>query len=247
MALLAKLSTVAPPALNKDKIKEETKKLICDIQDYQKKLFAEQKKGLLIILQGLDASGKDGLITKVLSGMNPLGTEVCAFKAPTEEERSYDFLWRVHNVVPPKGVIHVFNRSHYEDVLVPRVENWIDLKTVKKRYQHINNFESLLTDNDTVIVKFYLHISKKEQKTRLLERKTNPEKFWKHNDGDWETSKKWNKYMEAYEDIFKQCNTVPWNIIPADQNWYKEYLVAKKVKEAMAKINPKFPGLNSKS
>ena len=210
-------------------------------------LYAQSKYSLLIILQGLDASGKDGAISKVFKGINPLGCNVKAYKAPTEEERSYDFLWRVHKHVPPKGMVGIFNRSHYEDVLVPRVEKWINAKAVQKRFNYINSFEQLLIDHDTIVLKFYLHISPQVQLERLIERKVNPEKFWKHNDGDWETSKKWDEYMVAYEDIFENCKEPAWHIVPADKNWYKEYLIAKSIEKALSKLNLKYPKLETEN
>jgi PPK2 family polyphosphate:nucleotide phosphotransferase len=241
MTKLTNISTKAPQKLNKEKAKKETVVFTEKIKELQKILYAQSKYSILIVLQGLDASGKDGLVSEVFSGTNPLGCDVKAFKKPTEEESSHDFLWRVHRYTPAKGMIQIFNRSHYEDVLVPRVEKWLDMKVIKKRFEHINHFENLLKDNNTIVLKFYLHISPEKQKERLEERKTNPKKFWKHNDGDWETSKKWNTYMEAYEDIFKHCSPIPWNIVPSDQNWYKEYLVAKKIKEVLEGLDLKYP------
>lgn len=237
------ISTRAPEALDKETIKEKTAALLLQLKELQKVLFAQSKYSVLIVLQGLDASGKDGLVNKVFSGTNPLGVDVKAFKAPTPEELNYDFLWRIHKHVPSRGQIMIFNRSHYEDVLVPEVEKWIDHKTVKSRYDHINNFEKLLIENNTLVIKFYLHISQGEQHTRLLERKTNPEKFWKHSDGDWETTKKWDKYMDAYENVFAHCNEPHWTIVPADQNWYKEYIVAQTLVNKMKKLDLKYPKL----
>src|SRR5574337_1186648 len=224
---LDKIHTRAPKRLDKEKTKIETERLLECIAERQKILYAQKKFSLLIILQGLDASGKDGVIGHVFKGMNPLGVSVAAFKKPTEEEAAHDFLWRSHMRTPERGRVAIFNRSYYEELLVPRVENHVDEKTLNRRFGDINHFEKLLTHNDTVVLKFYLHVSREEQLKRLKERKTNPEKFWKHNDGDWETRKKWSKYIDAYEDIFKFCNDPEWHIIPADQNWYKEYLVSK--------------------
>lgn len=241
MAGKLSISTRAPKSLNKDKIKKETEKLILKIAEKQKILYAQGKYSLLIVLQGLDASGKDGLVGTVFHGVNPLGCTVKPFKAPTKEELSHDFLWRIHKEVPAKGMIQIFNRSHYEDVLVPRVEKWIDNKEVKKRFTHINQFEQLLMDNNTIVLKFYLHISKEEQHERLMERKTDPKKFWKHNDGDWDTASKFSAFMQAYEDIFKNCNAQPWTIVPSDQNWYKEYIVAKKIADTLSGLKLEYP------
>lgn len=241
MAKLTSISTRAPKSLDKEKIKAETDLLVAKIGEFQKIFYASSQNGLLVLLQGLDASGKDGLVSKVFKGVNPLGCTVQAFKGPTEEELKHDFLWRVHKAIPAKGMIQIFNRSHYEDVLVTRVEKWIDDKTAKKRFEHINNFEKLITDNGTILLKFYLHISREEQVERLTERRTNPEKFWKHNDDDWKTNQRWNAYRSAYEDVFKHCNEPEWTIVPADQNWYKEYLVAKKICETLQKLKLKYP------
>jgi len=245
MKKISQISTRAPKSLDKEKIKLETDKLVVKIGELQKVFYASGKKGLLIVFQGLDASGKDGLVGKVFKGVNPLGCTVHAFKGPTQEELAHDFLWRVHKAVPAKGMIQIFNRSHYEDVLITRVEKWIDDKIAKKRFEHINNFEKLITDNDTILLKFYLHISREVQIERLMERKTNPEKFWKHNDGDWKTNQKWDFYQSAYNDVFKNCNNPEWTIVPADQNWYKEYIVAKKIYETLKGLKLTYPKMGA--
>jgi PPK2 family polyphosphate:nucleotide phosphotransferase len=238
---LSSISTRAPKSLVKDDIKAKTQVLVQKIAEHQKILYAQSKYSMLIILQGIDASGKDGLIANVFSGLNPLGIDVAAFKAPTEDERKHDFLWRIHQQTPARGMIHIFNRSHYEDILVPVVHQQIDKNTLHQRVRDINNFESMLENNGTVILKFYLHISREEQKERLLERQTNPKKFWKHNDGDWETRKKWKDYMDTYEYIFEKCNKPEWQVVPADQNWFKEYTVASKVCAAIEKLKLEYP------
>jgi PPK2 family polyphosphate:nucleotide phosphotransferase len=235
------ISTHAPKSLDKEKTKVKTELLKKEMADLQKILFAEGKHSLLIILQGIDASGKDGLVANVFTGLNPFGCNVFAFKTPTPQERAHDFLWRIHQATPARGMIHIFNRSHYEDLLVPVVNKELDEEKIKKRIEDVNNFEKLLKDNNTHILKFYLHISKAEQKERLTERQTNPKKYWKHNDGDWDTSKKWVAYMNAYEHIFKHCNSPKWHIVPADQNWYKEYIVAKKVLEKLKELKLEYP------
>jgi PPK2 family polyphosphate:nucleotide phosphotransferase len=238
---ITKISTRAPKELDKDDTKEKTEKLLAQIGEHQRMLYAQAKFSLLIVFQGVDASGKDGVIAKVFSGLNPLGCKVYAFKAPTPLELSYDFLWRVHQQVPAKGMVQVFNRSHYEDVLVPKVEGFLSESVIKERYEFINTFERFLTQNGTSILKFYLHISPEQQKKRLLERVTNPKKFWKHNDGDWETVKKWDIFMDAYQEVFKNCSENEWHIIPSDQNWYKEYLVAEKIVETFSKMKLEYP------
>jgi PPK2 family polyphosphate:nucleotide phosphotransferase len=214
------------------------------LDDLQNLLFAESKHTVLIILQGMDASGKDGAIRKVFATLNPQGVRVQSFKAPTDVELSHDFLWRIHGATPPKGTIQIFNRSHYEDVLITRVHKWIDDKTAKKRMKAINDFEQLLQEhNSTTILKFYLHISREEQEQRLQERIHDATKQWKYNEKDFEEAKLWDDYMAAYEDCFEHCDDVPWTIVPADQNWYKEYIIAQALLKALEKLDMQFPGL----
>lgn len=244
---LSKVATTAPEKLDKEQTKEATTRIIQDIVKLQDILIASKQKSVLLILQGMDASGKDGAIKNVFKNLNPLGVRVQTFKKPTEEEFAHDFLWRIHKVVPQKGEIVIFNRSHYEDVLIQRVHNWIDEKTVKKRFDAINHFEQLLVDNGTTIIKCYMHISLEAQLERLQERKTNIEKMWKHNDQDWEERKLWKEYMQCYEDVFVNCSkAAPWNIIAVDQNWYKEYQIAVLLKEALIALSLSYPKLASK-
>jgi PPK2 family polyphosphate:nucleotide phosphotransferase len=241
---LLAIDTRAPKKMSKENIKKETQKLKFKIEELQNLMYAEGKHALLIILQGMDASGKDGTIKNVFDAVNPMGCRVVSFKKPTELEMKHDFLWRVHQQVPEKGIVHIFNRSHYEDVLIQRVHNWIDEKTVKQRFNHINDFEQLLVESNTVVVKFYLHISQDVQLKRLEERMTDITKMWKHNDNDLKERELWPAYMKAYEDVFLNCETAaPWTIVPADQNWYKEYIIAKRVVEELEKLDMKFPGL----
>lgn len=241
---LNKISTRAPKPAVKEKIRAKTAAIIDELDDLQNLLYAESKHSVLIILQGMDASGKDGLIRDVFGKMNPQGVRVSSFKVPTELERSHDFLWRIHQQVPARGMIQLFNRSHYEDILVTRVHKWIDETQARQRMQAINDFEKLLTEhNDTHILKFYLHISQEEQLSRLDERMRDPRKQWKYNDNDFKESKLWNEYRKKYEDCFKYCNQVPWHIIPADQNWYKEYLVANELLQLLKSLKMKYPGL----
>lgn len=243
---LSKFQTSPPSGSNEDQIRKTTASNITEIGELQQKLFAESKAALLVIFQGMDTSGKDGAIKKVFADVNPMGCRVISFKKPTELEYSHDFLWRVHAQMPPYGMIHVFNRSHYEDILVPSAEGFLSDKVISKRYSQINDFEKMLEANNTHIVKFLLHISKEEQEERLRERMTNPKKFWKHKDSDWETRKKWSRYLEVYESIIDKCNDIPWTIVPSDKNWYKEYVVSEKVLDALRKINPKYPELITK-
>lgn len=197
-----------------------------ELDELQNRLFAESKHSVLVVMQGMDGSGKDGVIRNVLGNMNPQGVTVKSYKAPTAEELSHDFLWRIHQHVPAKGMIQVFNRSHYEDILVTRVHKWCDDGTAVKRMQAINDFEQLIqTHNRTRILKFYLHISPDEQHDRLTERMKDPAKMWKYNEKDFEEAKLWGIYMKMYEDCFNNCNNPPWIIVPADQNWYKNMLL----------------------
>lgn len=209
----------------------------------QRRLYAEGKRGLLVILQGMDASGKDGTIREAFASLNPQGTRVVSFKAPTSTELAQDYLWRVHAACPPRGEVHIFNRSHYEDVLVVRVEEIVPQETWERRYDHINAFEKLLHDEGTVIVKCFLNLSKDEQRERLLERIHDPERHFKFNPGDFESRQKWNQYMGAYRDALERCTTdhAPWHVIPADRNWLRNLAVATITLEAMERIDPKLP------
>lgn len=238
-----KAPTKPEKSVDQEKIRESTASLVNKIGELQHRLYAESKKSLLVILQGMDASGKDGAIKNVFAEVNPMGSKVISFKKPTSYEFSFDFLWRIHANVPPAGMIHIFNRSHYEDIIVPAVEGYISEKIIDKRYNQINDFEKMLEENGTTVLKFFLNVSHKEQQERLKERMTNPEKFWKHKDADWETTKKWDQYMKVYERIFEKCAVTPWHIIPSDKNWYKEFVMAEKVLEALVKIDPQYPDL----
>ena len=242
MNRLSELSTRAPSDMDKKETKQRTAELLDELKELQNLLYAENKHSVLIILQGMDASGKDGAIREVFSGCNPQGVSVVSFKAPTELELSHDFLWRIHRNAPSRGMISVFNRSHYEDVLVTRVHKWCDDETARKRFDAINRFEDLLVlHNSTLIFKFYLHISKDEQKERLDERLEDERKKWKYNKKDKEEAKLWDRYMLMYEDVFEYCDNVPWTLVPADQNWYKEYLIAKTLVDGLKALHMKYP------
>lgn len=238
------ISTKAPKELDKKAVKEETEQLAGELDGLQNVLYAEGKQAVLVVLQGMDASGKDGAIKKVFGRLNPQGIKVESFKAPTAEEMAHDFLWRIHRHAPAKGMIHLFNRSHYEDVLITRVHGWCDAATAKARFAAINAFEQLLTvHNNTHIIKCYLHISQEEQTQRLAERVSDPTKHWKYNAKDLEEAKHWDAYRQMYEEVFEQCNAVPWTIVPADQNWYKEYLITKKVTELLRSLKMQYPNM----
>lgn len=241
---LKEISTRAPKELDKTQTKEKTKKILDELNELQNLLYAERKHSVLIVIQGMDGSGKDGVIRNVFGELNPQGVTVKSFKVPTEEEYAHDFLWRIHAAVPGKGMIQIFNRSHYEDILVTRVHKWCDDKTAGMRMKAINDFEELLQQhNDTHILKFYLHISVEEQQERLKERLRDPSKMWKYNEKDFDEAKLWDIYMNMYEECFENCNNVPWTIVPADQNWYKEYLIASQLSELLKNLNMQYPGL----
>ncbi len=241
---LSEISTRAPEKKKKKQAKEKTARMVEELDELQNLLFAEGKHSVLIVIQGMDGSGKDGVIRNVLGNMNPQGVTVKSYKAPTPEELSHDFLWRIHAAAPGKGMIQVFNRSHYEDILVTRVHKWCDDETAVKRMRAINDFEKLLQEhNNTHILKFYLHVSPEEQHERLSERMKDPAKMWKYNEKDFEEAKLWDIYMRMYEDCFNNCNNPAWTIVPADQNWYKEYIIASKLHSLLTGLNMQFPGL----
>jgi PPK2 family polyphosphate:nucleotide phosphotransferase len=243
MIKLAEISTKAPEGLKAKEIKSETKELASKIGDLQHLMYAEGKKSLLVVLQGMDASGKDGTTKNAFYACNPIGIDSFGFKKPTELEFSHDFLWRCHALAPKKGNIMIFIRSHYEDILIQKVHNWIDDERRAKRMSSINSFEDLIQyDNNTTILKFYLHISPEEQLRKLQERIDDPKQHWKHNDGDWEERKYWDKYTEAYEYVINN-SVIPWHIVPADDKWYRNYFVAQKVKETLESFDCKLPGL----
>lgn len=241
---LSNISTRAPEKLDKKETKERLEKILEELDELQNLLYAEHKHSVLVVIQGLDASGKDGVIRNVFGHLNPQGVTVQSFKVPTPEEAAHDFLWRVHQHTPGKGMIQIFNRSHYEDILVTRVHKWCDDDTAKKRMKAINDFEELLqAHNSTHILKFYLHVSREEQQERLKERTKDPAKMWKYNENDFTESKLWNVYMKMYKDCFDNCSRIPWIITPADQNWYKEYIIAKALLDLLKGLDMHYPGL----
>ncbi len=211
--------------------------------DFQQRLYAEGRRSLLIVLQAMDAGGKDGTIRRVFQGVNPQGVRVTSFKQPSSLERSHDFLWRIHQAVPAAGLIGIFNRSHYEDVLVTRVEKLVPKSVWDRRFEHINDFEQLLTDNGTTILKFFLHISSDEQRERLEDRLRKPEKHWKFSPQDMEKRRHWDDYMQAYQDVLNRCTTesAPWYVIPADQKWYRNLAIARVLVHTLRQLDPQFP------
>lgn len=244
MNQLDQIDTRAPKDLDKQKTKDKTLDILKELNELQNLMYAEGKHALLVILQGMDASGKDGVTRNIFGSLNPQGVTVKSFKSPTPDELSHDFLWRIHLNTPPKGMIQIFNRSHYEDILITRVHKWCNDETAKKRMKAINDFEELLQQHgSTHILKFYLHISQKEQHERLEERIHDPAKHWKYNENDLKESKLWDEYMKMYKECFEYCNSIPWNIIPADQNWYKEHLIATAVYDTLKSLNMQYPKL----
>ncbi len=211
--------------------------------DLQERLYAGREHSLLIILQGRDASGKDGTIKHVMGGFNPLGTRVHAFKAPNELERAHDFLWRVHHNVPEAGQVAIFNRSHYEDILVPAVQGGLKSALIERRHEHIRNFEAMLADANVTIIKCFLHISRGEQRERLQERLDNAEKRWKFDPADLKARADWDLYSEAYEGILRHTSAkhAPWYVIPADRKWFRNYLVATIVVDTLAAMKLRYP------
>jgi len=211
--------------------------------EQQYRLYAESKQSLLIVLQAMDAGGKDGTIRNILMGVNPQGVRVESFKAPSKRELAHDFLWRVHQVTPAKGMITVFNRSHYEDVLVVRVDDIAPKSVWEPRYEMINQFEALLAANGTRILKFYLHISKDEQKERFQDRLDVQEKHWKFDSDDLRKRAQWDSYMEAFDDVLERTSTkhAPWHAIPADRKWYRNLAVMRTITDALDEMNPQYP------
>jgi PPK2 family polyphosphate:nucleotide phosphotransferase len=223
--------------------KAEVKHNVKRLQELQEVLWAEGKHALLVVLQALDAGGKDGTIAHVMRGVNPQGCQVSSFKVPTQEELDHDFLWRVHKTVPRRGYIGIFNRSHYEDVLVVRVHNLVSEDVWQKRYEQINHFEKLLSDNGTKIVKFFLHVSREEQKKRFEARLRDPRKNWKFSTADVKERESWDSYMQAYEEVLSRCSTpwAPWYIVPADHKWYRNLVVSQTIVQALASLDMHYP------
>lgn len=231
------------PYSNKKEAREATNQNLERLHALQEMLYAQDKHSLLIVLQAMDAGGKDGTIEHVMGAFNPQGVQVTPFKVPTEHEMAHDFLWRIHQATPRRGMIGIFNRSHYEDVLVVRVRNFAPEKVWRKRYDHINNFEKLLADSGVTIVKLFLYISKEEQAERLLERQQTPEKQWKFNPGDLEDRQHWDAYMSAFEDSLTKCNTkhAPWYVIPANRKWYRNLVVSQILIDTLERLDLRYP------
>jgi len=245
MIKLSELSTRAPEDLLKKEVEKGTNDLYKRIGELHEMMMAGKKHSLLVVFQGMDASGKDGLTKRIFRYCSAVGVNAKGFKKPTDEEFAHDFLWRIHKHAPAKGTVQVFNRSHYEDILIQRVHGWIDEERVNVRINAINAFEDLLQkDNGTTVLKFYLHLSPERQLEKLQERLDLPRKNYKHNDGDWKERQLWDKYMECYEDAINRCNAAPWYIVPADQRWYRNFYVAQTVLKTLEDMNLEYPLLD---
>jgi PPK2 family polyphosphate:nucleotide phosphotransferase len=227
----------------KEKAARELARHGARMADLQELLYAGKKNALLIVLQALDAGGKDGTIRHVMSGVNPQSCDVTSFKAPTAEELGHDFLWRVHKAVPINGAIGIFNRSHYEDVLIARVHNLVPKAVWSKRYGQINDFESELAVNGVKILKFFLHISKEEQKKRFEARLTDPSKLWKASEADFTERRFWDDYTAAFEDVFSKCSALhaPWYVIPANKKWFRNLAISQIIVETLESLKMKYP------
>jgi PPK2 family polyphosphate:nucleotide phosphotransferase len=246
MIKLSEIPTRAPKDWEKEHTIRKTERMTRRIGDLQHVMFAEKKHSLLVVLQGMDASGKDGATRKVFQFCNPTGIDAYPFRKPTEEEFDHDFLWRIHKRAPAKGMIQIFIRSHYEDVLIQRVHKWIDEKKVEQRINSINAWENLLKeDNNTTILKFYMHISRERQAEKLEERTRESSKHWKHNPADMKEAQLWDQYMDAYENAINK-SAIPWIIAPVDQRWYRDYFIAEKVLETMESLKFVLPTLEDK-
>ena len=228
--------------LEKPEVEERLAKLGEKLRDLQELHFAAGENPLLIVLQGCDTSGKDGTIRNIMKFMNPQSTRVASFKQPTSIEAAHDFLWRIHQQTPAKGETVIFNRSHYEDVIVVRVHNYVEKGVWKKRYETINEFEESLVESGTIVLKFFLYISKDEQKERLLARQKDPRKAWKLSVGDWKEREFWEDYMEAFEDALSKCSTkdAPWFVIPANEKWFRDLAVVETIHDALKPFEDKW-------
>ena len=229
----------------KDKQHAEPITLACceRLGELQQLLYAQSKHGLLIVLQGMDSAGKDGAIKHVFSSVNPQGCAVTSFKVPSSEEWSHDYLWRIHKCAPPRGMIGIFNRSHYESVLVERIHRIVPSDVWKRRFDHIVAFEKLLADEGTIILKFFLHICRDEQRERLQARLKDPAKNWKFNPGDLTERKLWDDYQEAYEDALSRCSTefAPWYIVPSDRKWFRNWVISDTIVRTLERLKLKYP------
>jgi PPK2 family polyphosphate:nucleotide phosphotransferase len=241
------LSEISPVESEHYERKKDIKKALNEqrkrIRDLQARLYAEDRQSLLVVLQAMDTGGKDGAIRGVFEGVNPQGCQVWSFKGPSSEELEHDFLWRYHNKTPQRGMINIFNRSHYEDVLVVRVKNLVPEDVWRGRYELINDFERMLTEHNTAVIKFFLYISKEEQKKRLESRLQNPDKHWKFSSNDLKERAYWDEYHVAFEEALRRCSTeyAPWYVVPSNKKWYRNLVIARTIADTLEAMHPQFP------
>jgi PPK2 family polyphosphate:nucleotide phosphotransferase len=230
---------------DKDEGEKALEKMTGRLEELQELLYAEHKHSMLVVLQGMDSAGKDGTIRRVFKGVNPQGVRVASFKIPSVQELDHDFLWRVHEQAPARGEIVLFNRSHYEDVLITRVHGLIPKAVWERRYSEINEFERTLTEEGTTVLKFFLHISRSEQKRRLKERLDDPTKHWKFREGDLQERRRWSAYMHAYEEALAKTSTpwAPWYVVPSNRKWFRDLYVSERIVSALAKLRMRYPPL----
>jgi PPK2 family polyphosphate:nucleotide phosphotransferase len=241
--LLARDTDGRSTSIDKDRARDETGRIITELDGLHNRLWAEGRRSVLLILQGMDSSGKDGTIRRVLSGLNPQGCQVHGFKVPTSLELAHDYLWRVHAACPDRGRLGVFNRSHYEDVVAARMFGSVDREQCRRRYRHIREFERMLTDEGTALVKVFLHISKDEQRRRLQERLDDPTKNWKFRPDDLVARAEWDHFMETYEEALTETSTdwAPWHVVPADRKWARDLMVAQLLVHTFRRLDPQIP------
>lgn len=244
MEHLSDISTLPPSDAKKKECKKELKKLREKLFDLQNIFYADGRQALLIVLQGLDTSGKDGVVRHVIRAMNPMGVNIKAFQKPTEEEQKHDFLWRIYPHLPPKGMIQVFNRSHYEDVIVPTATQSLPAERIDYRLNLINRLETHFIRNDIHILKFFLHISKEEQKEKIENRLKLPHKRWKYDKSDEKVNQRWEDYVDIYDGVIRKSNDVPWHIIPVDKRWYRNYKVARTLVDYMENMDLRYPSIS---
>ena len=238
---LSQIPTTAPAGVKKKQVRKETRRLAKRLAELQYLLFAEKKHGVLVVFQGMDTSGKDGATRNAFQYCSPSGMGCYSFKKPTDLEFAHDFLWRVQQHSPAKGDIQIFIRSHYEDILIQRVHSWINEDRVKSRMDAINAYETnLASDNNTLVIKFYMHLSRERQAEKLQERLDDPSKQWKHNADDWKEAELWDQYRKCYEDAIN-WSTIPWHIIPVDQRWYRNFLITKILVERLEALQMQLP------
>ena len=238
---LSQIPTTAPAGVKKNRVRKETRRLAKRLAELQYLLFAEKKHGVLVVFQGMDTSGKDGATRNAFQYCSPSGMGCYSFKKPTDLEFAHDFLWRVQQHSPAKGDIQIFIRSHYEDILIQRVHSWINEDRVKSRMDAINAYETnLASDNNTLVIKFYMHLSRERQAEKLQERLDDPSKQWKHNADDWKEAELWDQYRKCYEDAIN-WSTIPWHIIPVDQRWYRNFLITKILVERLEALQMQLP------